>query len=154
MSSDAPERAEPTAVKIEAWARLIRVAQTLLGAVEADLRAKNFPPLAWFDALLELNRAGASGLRPYQLQDEMLLAQYNLSRLIDRLEAADYVARVPCPEDGRGHRVTLAAGGRQLLRRMWPAYRAAIAAHFGGKLTEQEARTLSALLHKVEEANP
>lgn len=149
MSRDALEPADPTATKIEAWARLIRVAQTLLAAVEADLKAKGFPPLAWFDALLELNRAGDAGLRPYQLQDEMLLAQYNLSRLIDRLEAADCVARVPCAEDRRGHSVTLTAGGRQLLRRMWPAYRAAIAAHFSAKLTEQEARTLSAVLHTL-----
>jgi DNA-binding MarR family transcriptional regulator len=37
--------------------------------------------------LLELERAGGS-LRPFELEHETLLARYNLSRLIDRLEMA------------------------------------------------------------------
>ncbi len=134
---------------ITAWARLVRVSQALLSKVEADLKAAGFPPLAWYDALLELKRSGPDGLRPYQLQERMLLAQYNLSRLTDRLSRAGYVERRDCPEDARGQILTITRDGRALLRRMWPGYRAAIAAHFAGRLAPDEAAALGRLLGKL-----
>ncbi len=87
-----PERPPSDAV-IRAWARLIRAQQAALAAVEAELKAAGFPPLAWYDALLELSRVDGAGLRPFALEQQLLLAQYNLSRLLDRLEKAGYVER-------------------------------------------------------------
>ncbi|MCC7348877.1 MAG: MarR family transcriptional regulator, partial [Variibacter sp.] len=75
----------PSAQAITAWARLVRVQQGLLAAVEADLKAAGFPPLAWYDALLELSRAPEGRLRPLELEKAMLLPQYGMSRLVDRL---------------------------------------------------------------------
>jgi DNA-binding MarR family transcriptional regulator len=141
----------PSAAVIRAWARLVRAQQAVLAAVEAELKAAGFPPLAWYDVLLELSRE-AAGLRPFALEQELLLAQYNLSRLIDRLESAGYVARRACPEDGRGQVVAITASGRALVKRMWPTYRAAIARHVGAKLSEDEAARLAALLGKLTEA--
>ncbi|MBP6768039.1 MAG: hypothetical protein KA171_09670 [Reyranella sp.] len=43
--------------------------------------------------MLELDRADPRGLRPFELHQEVLFAQYNLSRLVDRLEAAGHAAR-------------------------------------------------------------
>ena len=140
--------AAPSDAVIRAWTRLVRAQHRVLGAVEADLRRAGFPPLAWYDALLELRRA-PEGLRPFQLEARMLLAQYNLSRLVDRLEAAGHLARAPSPEDGRGQVLTMTASGRALLAAMWPAYAAAIARHVGGRLTEAEAATLAALLDRL-----
>jgi len=91
----------------------------------------------------------AQGLRPFALEQELLLAQYNLSRLNDRLETAGYVARRDCPEDGRGQVVAITASGRALVKRMWPTYRAAIARHVGAKLSEDEAGRLATLLGKL-----
>jgi len=142
--SDAP----PSNAVVLAWARLVRAQTAVLSAVEADLKAAGFPPLAWYDALLELSRR-PEGLRPFELEKEMLLAQYNLSRLVDRLEKAGYVTRSPCPDDARGHVITLNSDGKALMKRMWPTYRAAIARHVGGKLDETEAAELAALLGKL-----
>src|SRR5262245_34402572 len=110
----------PSEAVVLAWARLVRSQQAVLAAVEADLAAADFPPLAWYDVLLELSRLREGGLRPFALEQQLLLAQYNLSRLIDRLESAGYVERCPCPEDGRGQIVAITAAGRALVRRMWP----------------------------------
>jgi DNA-binding MarR family transcriptional regulator len=142
-----PERPPLDAV-IRAWTRLIRAQQAVLAAVESDLKAAGFPPLAWYDALLELSRAEA-GLRPFALEQELLLAQYNLSRLLDRLEQAGYVERRTCPEDGRGQIIAITASGRALLKRMWPTYRAAISRHVGAKLSEDDAARLASLLGKL-----
>jgi DNA-binding MarR family transcriptional regulator len=137
------------AATVTAWARLLRAGQGLLAAVEADLKAAGFPPLAWYDALLELRRAGEAGLRPLALQQQMLLAQYNLSRLLDRLEREGLIARRPCPDDARGQIVVATPEGLALQERMWPAYRAAIKAHFADKLDAASAEVLGRLLAKL-----
>src|SRR5258705_551228 len=139
-----PER-QPSDAVVRAWARLIRAQQAVLAAVEAELKAAGFPPLGWYDVLLELMRKDAA-LRPFALEQELLLAQYNLSRLLDRLEKAGYIERRPCPDDGRGQIVAITASGRALIKRMWPTYRAAIGRHVGAKLSEDKAAPLAARL--------
>lgn len=139
----------PSDETVHAWARLVRVSQDLIGRVEADLKAAGHPPLAWYDVLLELKRAEPERLRPYQLQDRMLLAQYNMSRLLDRMARARLILREPCVEDGRGHILTLTDEGRAVQRRMWPVYAAAISRHFGARLSAGEAATLAGILTKL-----
>jgi DNA-binding MarR family transcriptional regulator len=138
----------PSEATITAWVRLVKASRHVLGAVEADLRTAGFPPLGWYDVLLELRRAAAP-LRPLEIEGRLLLAQPNVSRLIDRLEAAGYVERQPCEEDGRGQVVALTDAGRDLLKRMWPIYRSAIQRHVGAKLTGDGASRLSRLLGQL-----
>ena len=134
---------------VTAWARLVRISQAVLSKVEADLKAADLPPLSWYDALLELERARPDGLRPYQLQERMLLAQYNMSRLTDRLAKAGYIEREDCSDDGRGQILKIDSAGRGLLQQMWPVYRKAIAAHFAEKLDTDETAALSRMLIKL-----
>ena len=136
-------------IAVAAWARLIRVSQNVLDRVEADLKAAGFPPLAYYDALLELRRAGANGLRPFQLQQEMLLAQYSTSRLVERLVKAGHVKRTPSKEDGRGQVLKITPAGRKLLQEMWPPYRAAIEVHFAHRLSDREASELHRILGRL-----
>ncbi len=140
---------KPSDSVIGAWARLVRVETQLMAAVEDALKAADLPPLAWYDALLELSWAPNRSLRPRELQREILLAQYNLSRLIDRLERAGLVERRPCPEDGRGQIVHITASGRRMVKRMWPVYAAAIQRLVGDRLSDAEAEQLFHLLGKL-----
>lgn len=139
----------PSESAVRAWATLVRVQQTLLAAVERDLNAAGQPPLAWYDVLLELERAAQGRLRPNELQRRLLLAQYNLSRLLDRLERAGLVGREPCSDDGRGHWVVISHAGRERRRQMWPIYAGAIQTHLGGKLAEAEVEALVRLLDRL-----
>jgi DNA-binding MarR family transcriptional regulator len=139
----------PSDAVIRAWARLERAHRTAQSTVEARLKKAGLPPLVWYDALLELERADPAGVRPFELQKEMLFAQYNLSRLVDRLEAAGHVARAASEEDGRGQVLTITKSGRALRRRMWPVYAAAIEAVIGSHLSETEASTLGDLLGRL-----
>lgn len=143
------ETSAPSDSVIRAWARLERAHRAAQSTVEARLKRAGLPPLAWYDALLELERSDPRGLRPFELQKEMLFAQYNLSRLIDRLEAAGHVARSASEEDGRGQLLAITKSGRALRRRMWPVYSAAIAEAVGSYLTEAEATTLGELLGRL-----
>ena len=137
-----------TDVTITAWARVIRVPQRLLKQVDADLKAAGCPPLAWYDALLELKRVTA-GLRPFQLQEQMLLEQYNLSRLLDRIVRSGFAERLAAAEDGRGQVLKITAEGRRLIRQMWPIYRAAIQKHFAERLDTKDIAELSRILGKL-----
>lgn len=141
----------PSETAITAWARLLRVAETALDGVQQDLKRAGLPPLAWYDVLLELGRESrrGKGLRQRDLQAEMLLTSYNLSRLIDRMEGEGLVRREPCVEDGRGALVVVTDKGRALKRRMWPIYAKAIARRFSERFAETELATLAELLRKL-----
>lgn len=140
---------EPGKDVIRVWTRLMRAQQTALAQIEASLKQADLPPLAWYDVLLELDRAGPDGLRPFALERALLLPQYGLSRLLDRIEAAGYLERRPCPEDGRGQIVVISKSGKALRRRMWPVYARALNAAIGDRLGAAEAKTLAALLDKL-----
>src|SRR4051812_24097715 len=130
-----------------AWVQLIRAHRSALCSVERALRAADLPPLEWYDVLLELERGGP--LRPRDLQDRLLLAQYNLSRLLDRMEADGLTAREKCSEDARCQWVRATEAGKALRRRMWPVYSEAIERALGAKLTGSEAQKLTQLLSRL-----
>jgi DNA-binding MarR family transcriptional regulator len=142
----------PSKHVVLAWTRLIKAERLALARVEAALKQAGHPPLAWYDVLLELERAGETGLRPFELERALLLAQYSLSRLLDRIEREGLIERAPCPEDGRGHVLRLSARGQSMRNAMWPVYAQAIEAAVGSCCDEAEAKTLSALLARIIDA--
>ena len=134
---------------VDVWARFIRAEHRLLEAVEADLKAAGLPPLVWYDVVLELARAPDGRLRHRDLQARVLLAKYNLSRLIDRM-----AARVPVAEDARGAYIAITEAGRRLQKRMWPVYGRSIARHFAAHLDEADLTELDRILAKLRAAQP
>ena len=139
----------PTELTITAWARLLRAHETALSTVETALKEADLPPLSWYDVLLELERVGDEGIRPYELQDKLLLPQYGLSRLLTRIEKAGYLERLSSEEDGRGQLVFITPSGRSVRARMWSVYAPAIEGAVGKKLTCVQAKSLSNLLGKL-----
>ena len=140
---------KPSQEATSAWARLLRVQQGLLVAVARDLKEAGFPPLPWYDALLELSRSEHGMLRPVELEKHMLLPQYSTSRLIDRLVEAGLAERKTCPVDGRGQYVAITQAGRNLQKKMWDTYSVAIERHVGAKLSNKDAVQLCDLLGRL-----
>jgi DNA-binding MarR family transcriptional regulator len=136
-------------VEIAAWARLLKASAKLKDAAEANLKAAGLPPLAWYDALLELHRAGAAGLAPADLEREMLLPQYNVSRLVDRLESAGHAVRLPHPDDARRQVLRITRSGTELIRRMWRVYRRTIAEEFAARLGKGDTERLGVILKRL-----
>jgi DNA-binding MarR family transcriptional regulator len=137
---------QPSPAITRAWVRLMRAQQLVLGAIEQDLKAADLPPLGWYDVLLELSRAEGGRLRPYEIEERTLLAQHNLSRLLDRIDKAGLVQREVFSEDGRGRWVIITEDGRAMQTRMWNVYAAAIQRHLGDKLDDAQADQLAELL--------
>ncbi len=79
----------------------------------------------------------------------MLIPQYSTSRLIDRLVDEGLAARRECKIDKRGQFVEITEAGRELQKKMWSAYSAAIEKHVGSKLSDADATKLCALLDRL-----
>ena len=139
----------PSDAAVKAWTRLVRARETVLGAIERDLKAADCPPLAWYDVLLELVRAPQGRLRPFEIEKATLLAQYNLSRLLDRLEREGLVTRAPCDDDGRGQWAIVTDKGRAAQARTWKVYAKSIQRHVGDRLDDKAAATLAGLLGRL-----
>jgi len=127
----------------------MRAQHAALSHVERTLKEAQLPSLVWYDVLLELGRDPESGLRPFELERKMLLPQYGLSRLLDRIERTGYIRREPSEEDGRGQLILLTPAGKELLESMWPVYSAAIHEAVGRRLTASETALLGDLLDKL-----
>jgi len=132
-----------------AWTRLVRVGRSLLAEVENDLKRAGFPPLAWYDVLHALDAAPDGSQLQSAMQARVAMAQYNLCRLVDRLEREGLLQRHQCPKDGRNNVLAITAKGRELRRNMWPIYAQSLGAHVGAQLETAEATELARLLGRL-----
>ena len=132
-----------------AWAVFLTAHAVLVEAVEARLAKAGLPPLTWYDVLWALERNGGGRQRMHELADLIVLSRSNLTRLVDRLEKARLVRRVPSEDDRRGAYAEITAEGRKLRRRMWPVYAAAIEEVFGAHLTKAETEAIGRALDKL-----
>ncbi|MEO0032594.1 MAG: hypothetical protein RIS94_2352 [Pseudomonadota bacterium] len=138
---------KPAAVTVLAWDRLMNAGAVALRAARHELKRAGMPPLEWYDLLLEIERRGPC--RPRDLQAFLGMAQYNVSRLLDRMERRGLVHVSACPGDGRGQVVELTDEGRAERARMWPAYANAIHGVIEQKLDAGERVALAGLLARV-----
>lgn len=140
---------KPSKSAVDAWIALNRAQRWILEAVEADLKSAGLPPLVWYDVLLELWRAPGGRLRQSDLERRMLFPQYQVSRLVGRLEREKLVRRERCTDDARAHWVAISDEGLALRQRMWPIYATAIQRHLGERLSDPEAARLAEGLWKL-----
>src|SRR3954451_25247041 len=146
---DRSMKRKPSTEATAAWIRLMRVQSRVLDAVEQDLKKAGFPPLAWYDALLELSRSPTGEMRPVELEKQMLIPQYSTSRLIDRLVDEGLAVRRECKMDKRGQFVEITEAGRELQKKMWGSYSAAIEKHVGSKRSDTHDLKLWGLLARL-----
>lgn len=135
-----------------AWIALGRVSQAVQCDVEAKLKKAGFPELSWYTVLWELERAGKP-TRPKDLAIPLFILPYQLSRLVDRMEAEGLVKRILCKEDKRGHLLEPTAKGFALRKEMWSVYAPAMDEAMK-RLTDAEHVQLATLLNKLGGIDP
>lgn len=138
-----------TSAVTEAWSVLVRTEKAVSDRIEERLKGAGLPPLDWYHVLHEVDRSPKGMMRQSGVQNRTQIAQYNVCRLVDRLEREGLVERHQCHVDGRNNVVVITAKGRALRRAMWPVYAAAIEEQFGARLSQAEAEQLAQLLTKV-----
>jgi len=136
---------------LAAWRALLNAHARAVGRIERDLARAGgeLVALSWYDVLIELVEAPNRSLRQRDLAQRVVLTRSGISRLIDRLEAAELVRREPNPTDRRGDLIVLTDAGRAAVRRTWPAYARSIAEHFARYVRPEEASVLTLALERV-----
>src|SRR5438874_2756275 len=103
-----------TRIANEAWEALFRAQATIARELVAGDVWGGLVPRE-YGVLFALSRV-PNGLRITELQEDVLLTQPGMSRLITRLEAAGLVERVDDPDDGRACRIRLTDAGAHAQR--------------------------------------
>lgn len=134
---------------LEAWRRHYTSFWRVFAAIESDLAAAGLPSLSWYDALYELYLAPGRHLRMSELARSALLSRSGLTRLVDKLEKEGLIHRKSCPSDGRVQHAELTDKGVEVLRKIWPVYRAGITKYFAAHLSEAEARQLVEIFERI-----
>ena len=132
-----------------AWARFVTAQAMLLEHIEAAFSEADLPPLAWYDVLWILENADEGRLRMHDLARKAVVSRSNVTRLTDRMEKENLVARSDCPVDGRGTVCELTAKGRALRAKMWPVYKKQIDTLFGKHLDTREADVISTAFDRI-----
>jgi DNA-binding MarR family transcriptional regulator len=135
-------------VGLRAWSHFLGTHALALQAIEERLKTAGQPPFAWYDVLLELDRAGGR-MRVGELGERLVIQPYNMTRLLDRLEADKLLKREKAADDRRGAIAVLTDKGAELRRRIWPHYRKAIQLVFASALTDSESEALVRSLKKI-----
>lgn len=150
----APLLPEPCAAgdEMAIWISLVRIRRRLQRLVERRLKRVGLPPLLWHDALLLLASREGRELSAPDLERELSLRQYQVSRLIERLVEGGLVVRRRLPVAGRTSLIRLIDRGLELQQRMAEVYASVVDTEIVGQFPEPEATILLTLLDRFYQA--
>ena len=131
--------------EVSAWLRLLKVHNLVMR--EGRSRLANHCTMPQFDVLAQLTRSNG-GTTLAELSRHLLVTAGNITGIIDRMENAGLVQRVPDPEDRRTTRVKLTPKGRALAETVIPKHAEDIRKLFGS-LSASEIAQLRKLLDKL-----
>ena len=138
----APER-------LAVWRRFLEAHAVVVGALEAELDEARGLPLAWYDVLVSLREAPDGRLRMQDLAERVLFSRSGLTRLVDRMVGAGYVARERCEDDRRGTFAVLTAAGAKILRDASGVHLRGVQEHFARHLDDDDVAALEVAFAKV-----
>ena len=133
----------------DTWFRFVRAHRCLIREIERRLAAAGLPAYAWYDALWGLESGPDGTRRMNELADVMAIERYNLTRLVDRLEAEGLVIRSRASDDGRGAFAAITESGKVLRKKMWAIYEGAVDELFLSQFDDEQQRFLSDALERA-----
>ena len=122
-----------------------RLSRDLGTALENDCAL----PLAWFEVLLQLRREPEGRLKMTEIANATVHSTGGTTRMIDRIEAAGFVARQNCPNDRRAIHVAITPAGNAKLDEALGAHLTHLERTVTERLTREERDNLSSLLTKL-----
>ena len=133
----------------DTWFKFVRAHRCLIREIERRLAAAGLPAYAWYDALWGLESGPEGTRRMSELADVMAIERYNLTRLVDRLEAEGLVIRSRARDDGRGAFAAITESGKVLRKKMWAIYEGAVDELFLSQFDDEQQRFLSDALERA-----
>ena len=115
---------------IELVVQAVRTSNALLRASR-----RIFKPFGLSEAqynVLHILQESPANLSQRELSDILIVDRSNVTGLIDRMERAGWVKRLPVPGDRRAYQVKLTPAGRKLWQKVYPHYESAANAVIDG----------------------
>ncbi|QCO99036.1 winged helix-turn-helix transcriptional regulator [Arthrobacter sp. 24S4-2] len=138
----------PVRLAAETWESLFRAQVAVMRRLQSGPAFKALA-VNEYDVLFTLSRCPSGWLRLNELNDNVLLSQSSLSRLVERLERRGLLERMPAPQDGRGVLLKLTDAGRDLQKQIGREHVRDISALLTPALTAGEQRELLRLTEKL-----
>ena len=101
--------------RLSNWGVLVEGYSRVMARLQQDLQNECGLPPTWFEVLLRLARSPGGRLKMTELAVEVSFSSGGFTRLADRLEAAGYLGREPCPTDRRAAYAVITADGRSVV---------------------------------------
>lgn len=131
-----------------AWRAILQGHAALVERIGREVSASGGVSLDSYDVMLALFNAPGGRLKMGELACHVVLSRSGLTRLMDRMEAAGWVARELAAGDRRSFEAFLTPQGQSAFQATWPLYARAIAGALA-PLSENEAGQLADLLDRV-----
>lgn len=106
---------------MHAWRSFVRAKAETGRAMHRELREHGLTG-AQLGILRLLAQAGSDGVKLNEISHQLYVTSGNVTGLIDHLEEAGHLARVPHPEDRRITLAVLTPAGRELFEQIHPAH--------------------------------
>lgn len=131
-----------------AWGALLRGHAALVERVGREVSAAGGVSLDSYDVMLALSKAPGGRLKMGELACHVVLSRSGLTRLVDRMESAGWVARELASNDRRSFEAYLTPAGEAAFRATWPLYARALAKVLA-PISDAEAQQLADLLDRA-----
>jgi DNA-binding MarR family transcriptional regulator len=133
---------------VAAWESLFRAQVAVMRQIASEFPS-DVISLNEYDVLFTLSRSENRTLRIRELNENVLLTQPSISRLVDRLTARGLVTKLMDPNDGRGTLVALTDDGFTLFRDAARIHGRSISSRMDAALSPDELAELARLTGKL-----
>jgi DNA-binding MarR family transcriptional regulator len=132
-----------------AWLRFLRAHAAVTRELSARLETAHGLTLSDFDVLAQLLSAEGYRLRRVDLARSVLLTASGITRLLDGLERAGWVAKDRCASDARVTYAVLTEAGLAKIAEARASHAADVEELFGSRFDEAEKASLDELLGRL-----
>jgi DNA-binding MarR family transcriptional regulator len=134
---------------LESWVSFLRAHAAITRELSAQLQREHGLTLNDYEVLLHLSWAEHKMMRRVDLADRILLTASGITRLLEGLERAGFVAKETCSSDARVSYAKLTDAGAQKLREAAVTHLRGIDELFTSRYSGAELATLAELLSRL-----
>ena len=131
-----------------AYFNLLKTVSWLEEIIKKALKPYNLTH-AQLNALYILFENDPGPVSANELKERILVSNPDVTRLLDRLVVKGYVHRETCPENRRKVDISLTVPGKKLFMEAHLAAKGALGNFFEEQITDDEAKELRKILHKI-----
>jgi DNA-binding MarR family transcriptional regulator len=143
-----------TSPAMDVFARLLRSHAAFTRLLNSQLQEEHGLTINAYEALLRLSRSEGDRMRRIDLAESLLLTASGITRLLEGLERSGLIANEQCDTDKRVSYPVLTEKGRAKLVKASESHIGAVRALLGERFTDEELKSLTALLDRLPGVGP